>query len=131
MQYGKPFNHNRPFGEVHGDGRYAFDQDGQLYNVLKQPVDGDGKLMPLPPRNDAEIPVTTSEPITAESPEDDIPADEKPIDLLAWANGDPVLKATPWHQVCAQIAAQITPDKAAFANKATAIKTILDHFGQQ
>lgn len=133
--YGKPFNPKRPFGTVTGDSRYAFDQDGQLFNAQYQPVDLEGNLMPLPPGTESkaperEIPVTKTEPVgarfepAAESSDDDIPEDEKPFDLVAWAKGAEHLKATPWPTVKAQ-AARLFEDMTKITNKEAARKAIL------
>jgi hypothetical protein len=129
--YGRPFNTNAPFGEVHGDNRYAFEQGGQLYNAQRQPVDIEGRVMPLAPAAapaaaPREIPTTVVKPV--EDPDDDIPADERPFDLLAWAKGDETLKATPWGTIRAQTA-QLIEDMTKITNKETARKAILAHYG--
>lgn len=127
--YGKPFNEKHAFGEIFGDNRFAFEQDGQLYNALKEPVDQDGKRMDLPPKAaEPELHATKTEPIRAEDPDDDIPADEKAIDLLAWARGAPELQSLPWITVKAQ-AAQLVGNMMAVNGKDNARKAILAHYG--
>jgi hypothetical protein len=148
--YGKPFNPNRPFGTCMGDGRFAFEQDGQIYNALKQPVDGEGNLMPLedgapaaaatvtdtqPPATQPPAPTETdSIPEEPEAPDgskpidEDTPDDEKPFDILAWAQGDEALKATPWAKVKAE-AAVLLGDTAPLPSKEAARKAILAHYG--
>jgi hypothetical protein len=127
--YGKPFNPRRPFGEVKGDERFHFDQDGQLYNALKEPVDGDGKLMAIEagaaPVVDAPAPVAVVAP---ENPNDDIPADELPFNILAWAQGDPALAKTPWEKVKAETA-RLVDDMTGVTGKEAARKAILAHYG--
>lgn len=133
--YGKPFNPKKPFGTVFGDGRFAFDQDGQLYNAQKQPVDADGKPMALPPDHkptpvEPDIPttVTVSMP-PADDPEDDVPEDEKPFNILAWAQGDEMLKATPYGTLRAE-AARLLGDASKLTGGKEAIrKAVLAHYG--
>lgn len=129
--YGKPFNHARDVGTVHGDGRFAFEQDGQLYNAQKQPVDQNGQVMPLQPRAAAPEPTSDPEPTApppADNPDDDIPADEKPFDILAWAQGDEMLKATPFQKVKAE-AAMLLGDATALTSKDAVRKAILAYYG--
>lgn len=127
--YGKPFNHKRPYGEVHGSGLYAFDQDGQLYNAHKQPVDEHGALMPLPPEADtAPAPEAPASPVEATTADDDIPADERPFDILAWAQGSEALKTAPWQKIRAETA-RLIDDMTAINSKAEARKAILAHYG--
>lgn len=129
--FGKPFNHKLPAGEVWGDSRFAYDQGGQLYNAQKQPVDGNGNVMPLakPVVEDvapASNPVPVAAPVT--SPDDDIPADEREFDVVAWARGDETLKATPWQAVRAAVAREIE-DMTAITGKEAARKAILAKHG--
>ena len=154
--YGKPFHPNRPYGQVIGDGRFAFEQDGQIYNALKQPVDSEGNVMPLEDgAAAAEIPTTVTivgpsattatktQPAVESQPnqtdeldvkdaappiDDDTPDDEKPFDILAWAQGDETLKATPWAKVKAE-AARLLGDGTTLANKEAARKAVLVHYG--
>lgn len=127
--YGKPFNPKRPYGEVKGDERFHFEQDGNLYNALKLPVDGDGKLLPLDP---AVAPVeeapAPAAPAKAEDPAEDIPADELPFDILAWAQGDAALAKTPWEKIKAETA-RLVDDMTGVTGKEAARKAVLAHYG--
>jgi hypothetical protein len=128
--YGKPFNPHRPYGIVIGGPGFAFDQDGQLYNAMKEPVDLSGNVMPLDPgaSEEPEAPVVKSEPMpVAEDPED-IPEDEKSFDLLGWASGKADLKNTPWAKVKAETA-RLIEDMTAITSKEAARKAILAHYG--
>lgn len=135
--YGKPFNPNRPFGQVIGMPGVSFDQDGQLFNAMKMPVDGNGVPMPLPPGAE-DKPVAELKKIEgdgletmilpADDPDDDVPEDEKPFDILAWAQGDETLKATPWPKVKAETAL-LLGDATAVTKKEDARKAILAHYG--
>lgn len=127
--YGKPWNPKRPYGEVKGDERFHFDQDGQLYNALKMPVDSEGNLMPLPP---AAAPVIEEEapapaPV-ADDPADDIPADEQPFDIMAWAQGEPTLAMAPWSKIKAETV-RLIGDANGITGKEAARKAVLAHFG--
>lgn len=130
--YGKPFNPRRPFGTCSGDDRFHFEQDGQVYDVNKMPVDHlTGEPMPLPP--DYKAPVADAAPaapapVVADNPEDDVPADEKPFDLLAWAQGEPSLSKTPWEKVKAETAS-LVDDMTGITGKEAARKAILAHYG--
>lgn len=125
--YGKPFNEKRPFGTIYGPSPYAFHQDGNYYNAQKEPVDESGNRLPLAPRSAApEIPVASVLPV--ENTDDDIPDDEKPFDVLAWAQGDETLKATPWTKVKAE-AATLLGDATGLSSKDAARKAILAHYG--
>lgn len=124
--YDKPFNPNRPYGEVHGIAPYAFEQDGHFFNSQKQPVDANGTPLPLAPEPVAQAPAT--ETVIIEDPDDDVPADEKPIDLLAWANGDEALKTLPFQTVKAA-AAQLLGTDVALPSKEATRKAILAHYG--
>lgn len=128
--YGKPWNHKAPFGEIYGDNRFFFDQDGQLYNAQKQPVDGNGTLMPLPPTASKPEPAKPAAAVSAPQPadDDDTPADEKPFDLVAWARGDELLKATPWAVVRAAVATEFD-DMSAITGKDAARRAILEKYG--
>jgi hypothetical protein len=130
--YGKPFNPKREFGTIMGDTRFHFEQDGQLYNALKQPVDVNGALMPIPPMAE---PATKKEPAPPspppEDPSADMTDDDRPFDLLAWANDDPALKATPWAKILAETA-RIIDDTSSINSKTAARKAILAFYaGQQ
>ena len=131
--YGKPFNEKRDFATVHGDGRIHYQQDGQSYNAAKEPVDSDGNRMPLPPGSESEADgaegdAATVTPPPADNPEDDIPADEQPFNLLAWAQGDPALAKTPFAKVKAETA-RLIEDMTAITNKETARAAILAKYG--
>lgn len=156
--YGKPFNPNRPYGQVIGDGRFAFEQDGQIYNAQREPVDSEGRLMPLAEDGAIAADIQTtktivnpaatgtqpaSQPAVESQPnqtdeldvkdaappiDDDTPDDEKPFDILAWAQGDETLKATPWAKVKAE-AARLLGDGAPLPSKDAARKAILAHYG--
>jgi hypothetical protein len=76
MTYAKPFAPNKPFGTVMGDPRFGYEQDGQLYDGGRRPVDGSGQAMELEPQSKTEI-------VTAEEPVEKMPE----IDLRAWADG--------------------------------------------
>ena len=131
--YGKPFNHKKPFGTVSGDDRFHFEQDGQVYDVQKRPINHlTGELLPLEAGAetladsvDAAAPVA---PATPENPEDDIPDDEKPFNLLAWAQNEPSLAKTPWEKVKAE-AARLLDDMAGIVSKEAARKAILAKYG--
>ncbi len=125
--YGKPFNEKRPFGTVHGIAPYAIEQDGNFYNAQKEPVDENGKRLPLAPalEDDPEIPTNTQ---IVDNPDDDVPADERPFDLLAWAQGDEALKALPYGKVRAEAGKFIEAAKTANGKDALR-KAILDHYG--
>lgn len=125
--YGKPFNEKRPFGTIFGPHPYMFEQDGHYYNAQKEPVDENGNRLPLAPKAvAADIPVTTVVPV--ETPEDDVPEDEKTFDILAWAQGDETLKATTWPKVKAE-AARLLGDASLLTTKESARKAILAHYG--
>lgn len=127
--YGKPFDHKAHAPEVHGDGRFAFEQNGQLYNAMKQPVDSDGKLMPLPPRRgEDDPPVSTSQPTPTDTdPDEDEVDDDRPFNILAWAQGDETLKSTPWPKVKAE-ALTLLGDASQLTGKSAARKAILQHY---
>ena len=131
--YGKPFNHKKPFATIHGIFSASFEQDGQLYNGQKLPVDKDGNLMPFAPsaKNAIdELDELDDAPKTAapENPEDDIPEDEKPFNILAWAQGDEMLvKTTPWNKVKAEAA--ILLGENTVGGKEATRKAILAHYG--
>lgn len=128
--YGKPFNPNRPFGTCQGDTRFAFEQDGQVYNALKEPVDESGNLMPLDPALAAPAPEPEAPkaPAKPENPEDDIPEDEKPFNILAWAQGEPSLAKTPWDKIKAETA-RLVDDMTGITGKESARKAVLAHYG--
>lgn len=123
----KPFNHNRPFGTIIGDSRFAFDQDGQLYDSQKRPVDEHGKPMTLAakPAAPVEAPAPAAPPVIGE--DDDRTEDEK-LDLLAWAKDDPAMAATPWQSVRAA-AADVLEDISELKSKAALKEAILKHYG--
>lgn len=128
--YGKPFNPKRPFGTVQGDERFHYEQDGQVYNVNREPVDMDGKVMPLDPSAKA-APVVEAKPapvVPVDDPADDIPADEQAFNLIAWAQGDADLAKTPWEKVKAETVALIG-DTTGITGKEAARKAILAHYG--
>jgi len=122
----KAFNPNRPFGTVTGDSRFAFDQDGQLYDNQKRPVDSNGILMELAAKPAA--PVEEPPPVApvAAGDDDDRTEDEK-LDLLAWAKDDPALAATPWQSVRAA-AADVLEDISELKSKAALKDAILKHY---
>lgn len=125
--YGKPLNEKRPYGTIFGPHPYMFEQDGNFYNAQKEPVDANGNPLPLAPKAAAaEIPVTVSMPV--ENPDDDIPEDERPFDILAWAQGDEALKATPWPKVKAE-AATLLGDATSLTGKEVTRKAVLAHYG--
>lgn len=128
--YGKPFDHKRDFGTILGGSLYVFEQDGQLYNAAKEPVDENGVPMPLAPKVTLEdIPTTSTQPMPpVEDPNDDIPEDEKPFDILAWAQGDESLKATHFQKVKAE-AAMLLGETALPAKKEDIRKAVLAHYG--
>jgi hypothetical protein len=133
QMYGKRFNHKAPFGEIYGDPRFAFEQDGQLYNGQKMPVDGNGNAMPVPPLEAAAerkaAPVADARPaLSAADADEDVPADEKELDIVAWARGDEALKATPWQAVRAAVAREFE-DMTAITGKEAARKAILAKHG--
>lgn len=124
--YAKPFNPKLPFGEIFGDNRFAYEQNGQLYNAVKAPVDQNGNRMELEPApvkaEPAPAAVTAAPP---EDPEDDIPEDEKPFDLLAWATGEEDLQKTPWLKIRAEVARAMPDNAAAINSKEAARKAVL------
>lgn len=135
--YGKPFNFKRDFGTVQGAPGVAYDQDGQLFNFQHEPVDIEGRLMLVDPENAPAAPASVatetatapSAPIVSDtSSEDDVPADEKPFDLLAWAQGEPSLAKTPWEKVKAETA-RLVDDMTGITGKEAARKAILAHYG--
>lgn len=132
--YGKPFDHKKPFGTIHGISVAAYEQDGQLYNGQKQPIDADGNLMKMAPQaveDEDLLPKAADNPQPpAENADDDVPEDEKPFDILAWAQGDETLKATPWAKVKAE-AAVLLGDTAPLPSKEAARKAVLAHYGLQ
>lgn len=104
----KRFNPNKDYGTVHGDPRFAFQQNGVFYNGGYQAVDDDGK--PIPMEAGAPVPDTLDsvpplkKPTRQIDPEDET-EDEKPLDLRAWRAGK--LPGTLWHQVIAAVKAQL------------------------
>lgn len=126
--FARPYNPKRPHGDVHGLPGVAFDQDGQLYNAQKQPVDDTGKVLPVAaaPASAPEKPVAAPAVVTG-SDEDDIPEDEKGIDLLAWANDSPDLKGLPWQTVRLE-AQKILEDISELKSKAALKQAIIDHY---
>jgi hypothetical protein len=131
--YGKPFNPKRDFATIVGGGPVAFDQDGQLYNSAKQPCDEHGNVMPLAPANAAPqieegpaLVAVAAAPV--ENPDDDIPEDEKPFDILAWAQGDETLKTTHYGTVRAE-AARLLGDTTKLTGKEATRKAVLAHYG--
>ena len=139
--YGRPFRENDPTtGQVIGQSPYRYIQQGRYYTAQKQPCDELGRLLPMKPGAAA----TAAPPPPEDEPEDgefimppsqekpideDTPADEKPFDLLAWANGDPALAATPFQNIKAHIA-RVTGNTK-IASKAQAIEAIKAMFGPQ
>ena len=101
MALAKRFNPHKPHGTVTGDGRYAFEQDGQVYNAAYNAVNMDGTEIPMEP-----APVV--DPVKArpvDAPRDVDPADiteedKNELDLVAWAEDK--IKA-PWGTVTATI----------------------------
>lgn len=133
--YGKPFKHNQDYGTCHGSSAFAFEQNGQLYNVHKQPVDQNGNVMPYAPSTapaapPAEPPPAAPVPAKAATAaeDDDTPEDEKPIDLLAWAQGHPDLKALPWQTVRLE-SQKILKDISELKSKAALKAAILEFYG--
>lgn len=125
--FAKPFNPTRPFGTVHGFAPYAFTQDGQRYDGQKQPVDENGKPMPLEPKVAAAKAAAAPAAPPAVAEDDDMLEEEK-LDLLAWAKDDPAMVATPWQSVRAA-AAEVLEDISELKSKAQLKAAILAHFG--
>lgn len=124
--YGKPFNPKRPFGEVFGVANHAYEQDGQRFNAQKQPVDENGRLMPLAPK--APVPAEPApETLIEDDPDIDTPEDEKRFDLHAWAMGDPSLAGTPWQTVRAA-SAEVLGDITELKSKEALRKALREHF---
>lgn len=125
--YGRPFDVKSAYGEVHGGSLFAFEQGGQLYNAHKQPVDGTGKLMPLPPVKEAPPPPA---PVAKPAVDPSLLAaqdlDEAPIedtlDLKAWALNEVV--AT-WPLLRAEVARQLD---VVITSKDQAREAISKHF---
>lgn len=125
----KPFNHKRPFGDVHGLAGVAYDQDGQLYNFEKLPVDLNGNLMEIAPT--AAQPAPEPQKAPAAPPvmaEDDDTLEEDKVDLRAWAMGDPAAAATPWQSV-REAAGLVLDDITELKSKAALKEALLKHYG--
>ncbi len=104
--YAKPFNPNdmKNTGEIIGDPRFAFQQGDQMYNAAKQPVDANGRPMPVAPEKPkAPVPqipvikdaVDETPPMADLSPDERVKVlTEQPagadaeLDLKAWALGE-------------------------------------------
>lgn len=131
--FAKPFNPKRPFGDVHGIPGVAYDQDGQLFNPQKQPVDINGKPMTLAPADAAPAAAPAPEAPKPAAPsviaEDDDTLEEDKLDLRAWAKDDPDLYATPWQTVRAA-AAGVLDDITELKSKAALKAALLAHFGE-
>jgi hypothetical protein len=96
--YGRPFDVKAAYGEVHGGSIFAFSQGGQLYNIHKMPVDGQGNELPLaPPKAPVVAPVVALDPIDpaliATGDTRRSAPIEATVDLVAWAAGD---VTAPW-----------------------------------
>lgn len=89
---------SKPYGEIYGDTRFAFEQNGVLFRGDGMPVDGNG--VPLPVMEQEEpvpTPVKTkgskaTKPAveTPSSSGEDMVTDEQEIDLVAWRDGKTV-----------------------------------------
>lgn len=127
--YGKPFNEKRPYGEIYGIASHTYEQDGNFYNAQKEPVDENGNVLPLAP-----VAAKADHKPAAASPameldEDDTPADEKPMDLRAWAKGDPTMAGTPWQSVRNAAQAELG-DITELKSKEALKKALLEHFNE-
>lgn len=88
---------SKPHGEIYGDTRFAFEQNGVLFRGDGMPVDGNGTPLPVVEQEEpAPAPVKAKgskaakpavEPLA--SGEDTV-ADEQEIDLVAWRDGKTV-----------------------------------------
>lgn len=127
----KPFNAKRPFGTVQGLPGVAYDQDGQLYNHQHEPVDLDGKPVPLAPAAASPAPAPEPAKAPAAAPvmaEDDDTLEEDKVDLRAWAMGDPAAAATPWQSV-REAAGLVLDDITELKSKAALKEALLKHYG--
>ena len=106
----KPFNKSLTHATVHGDGRFAFQQNGILYTHDGTPVDVDGNPLPLDKEESAEQalgdpaakqPRGRKKPNTQDlDPEAAQPDEEEEIDLAGWRDGT---VPYPWPTVVAAI----------------------------
>lgn len=127
--FAKPFNRHRPYGTVTGDSRYAFEQEGQLYDNQERPVDIDGKLMELAPAAAKAAPEQPAPAAPSNIEEDDDTLEEEKVDLRAWAMGDPSTAATPWQSV-REAAGLVLDDITELKSKAALKEALLKHFGE-
>jgi len=90
-QLAKRFNPNKEHGTVHGDPRFAFQQNGYLYNGSQQAVDEAGNLIPMeagaPIPDAADSVPKIKRPNQRQIDPEDETEDEKPLDLRAWRDG--------------------------------------------
>lgn len=124
--YGRPFDVKAAYGEVHGGSIFAFSQGGQLYNIHKMPVDGQGNELPLaPPKAPVVAPVVALDPIDpaliATGDTGGAPI-EATVDLVAWAAGD---VTAPWPLVQKEVKRQTG---VSVASKDQAKDAIEEHF---
>jgi hypothetical protein len=104
----KRFNPNKEHGTVHGDPRFAFNQNGIMYNGAGHAVDDDGKKIPMeagPLLPQVQASPKAQQPKQRDIDDDDVTEDEKPLDLVAWRDGK--LQGTLWPLVVAAVKAQI------------------------
>jgi hypothetical protein len=90
MSLAKAFDKKASYGQVFGAPGVAYDQNGQFYNYDFLPVDLAGNLLKAAPAPTPAAPVKAAAPVVpsvTDDPDADTPEDEKPIDLVAWANG--------------------------------------------
>ena len=106
----KRFNPNKPHATCHGDPRFAYEQNGIVYNGQFQAVTTEGKLLAMeegpPPAPEPQFPPTkANKPQQRQIDPEDETEDEKALDLLAWRDGK--LPGILWPKIVAEVKAQL------------------------
>jgi hypothetical protein len=126
--YGKPFDPKAETGTVIGDSRFVYSQGTQLYNAQKQPVDGDGNVMELPPAQPPKPAAPPAEAKEASSHMPQRPAGPAPedFDLKAWAMGE--IEANMTFAALRSKVSKLTGD-ATITSKRSARDSVLAFYG--
>lgn len=112
VKLAKRFNPNKPFGECYGDPRFAYEQNGVVYNASLQAVTTDGKPLAMeegpPIEREGKKGKSAAAALQVKQREidaEDETEDEKPIDLIAWRDGR--LPGILWPLLVAEIKKQL------------------------